>query len=159
MIGGPAPGAGNVIVGGFRAAVFVARPNTTVQGNFIGTNATGTAGLGGSIGIYHNDGANTTFVGNLISGVETGIFEVAGSANNVIRETRLARTSRGRLRSAIPTWHWLRPNTKFAVGGTNVGDGNLSRSMAARACSRYGEPGQVPFLATRSLAMADWGST
>jgi hypothetical protein len=126
MIGGPAPGAGNVIVGGFRSTVFTVGPNTTIQGNFIGTNATGTAGLGGSIGIYHNDGANNTIDGNLISGVGTGIFEVAGSSNNVIRGNKIGTDVTGtHAIGNIGNGIVLRPGFFFAVGGTSAGDGNL----------------------------------
>jgi titin len=56
-----------------------------VQGNYVGTNITGTVSLGNGTGIVIASGANgNTFAGNLISGnVAAGIqIQEAGSANN-----------------------------------------------------------------------------
>ncbi len=78
--GGTTAGLGNVISGngsgGIQAAFSV-----VIEGNFIGTNATGTAALGngaGGDGISNSDGgeaASTTITNNVVSGNHTGIFE------------------------------------------------------------------------------------
>lgn len=80
----------NVVSGNNSANVFVAAPQTTVAGNTIGLNATGTASLGnGSIGVYLWNGAQNVRVGtdgngfadslerNIISGnASYGIYAV-----------------------------------------------------------------------------------
>jgi titin len=123
IIGGSAPGAGNVIVGG-TAGVNLQCPNNVVQGNFIGTNATGTAGLGGGIGIVHADGANNTIDGNLMSGVDTGIFENAGTANTVIRGNKIGSDVTGM--AAIGNAHSgvvVHPGPFCTIGGPNAATG------------------------------------
>src|SRR5262249_34930932 len=52
-VGGTVPGAGNVISGNLSYGIWLREGATriVVQGNFIGTNATGTADLGNSLGL------------------------------------------------------------------------------------------------------------
>ncbi len=90
MIGGTQPGAGNVIAGfaeGIRG-VFVT--GSFVQGNYIGTNSAGAAGLGNGLGINllgnHSPNINTiggtaTGAGNVISG-NTGIGVVLSTGTS-----------------------------------------------------------------------------
>jgi hypothetical protein len=77
VIGGTAPGAGNVISGNGGAGVLVRDPETTgtrVEGNKIGTNAAGTAALGnGDAGVL----INVATSGNIVGGS-------APAARNVI---------------------------------------------------------------------------
>ncbi len=90
-IGGTSAGARNVISG--NSGVGIHLQSTTpsmVQGNFIGTNATGTAGLGnGSNGITilsdnHLIGGPASGAGNLISGnTNDGVLISGGSSNTV----------------------------------------------------------------------------
>jgi MBG domain-containing protein len=99
-IGGTAAGAGNLISGNNQNGLVIAggnATNNTVEGNFIGTNAAGTAALGNSFrGIYIGDGstfnpplpgfATNNLVGgstaaarNLISGNGQGGINIVGS--------------------------------------------------------------------------------
>src|SRR5260221_5478050 len=73
MIGGSAAGASNVISGFATRNIWLTTTGTsTVQGNYIGTNATGTAALaGGGVGIYKDDTGSTTNDNNVISGHTT----------------------------------------------------------------------------------------
>ncbi|KGM41169.1 hypothetical protein JY96_16965 [Aquabacterium sp. NJ1] len=88
-IGGTAAGAGNVISGHNLQGIYESSTGSvTIQGNYIGTNAAGTADLGNArYGIYLDDtgtaviGGTTAGAGNVISGNDYGgIF----AANNSI---------------------------------------------------------------------------
>ncbi|HET6789540.1 MAG TPA: DNRLRE domain-containing protein, partial [Aquabacterium sp.] len=87
-IGGTASGAGNVISGHQREGVWVTTTGSvTLQGNYIGTDATGTVDLGNTrYGIYLDDtgsatiGGTTAGAGNVISGNNLGgIYASNGS--------------------------------------------------------------------------------
>ena len=68
-IGGSSAGTRNVIAGFTDRNIWLTTTGTTtVQGNYIGTNATGTGALGGATGIYKDDTGSTTIIGNVISG-------------------------------------------------------------------------------------------
>ena len=90
QIGGTDPGTGNVISGASNAGIFVDHQNRlpTIQGNYIGTDKTGTFAIGNKYGIWDLAGAATiggtdgttpggacTGACNLISGNEIGILE------------------------------------------------------------------------------------
>src|SRR5262249_20120595 len=52
MVGGPEPGAGNVISGNMVYGILIQNSTgITVQGNFIGTDATGTTAVGNTTGV------------------------------------------------------------------------------------------------------------
>jgi hypothetical protein len=77
IIGGTVPGARNVISGNFAGVFFVAATGNTVEGNYIGTDITGTNAVGNSLaGIYmpygtpvnNLIGGSTASAGNVISG-------------------------------------------------------------------------------------------
>jgi CSLREA domain-containing protein len=74
QIGGSAPGAGNVFAGHIAGAIRMDGSDNVVQGNFIGTDATGTAGLGNGYGVGvsgttgNKIGGTGAGEGNLISG-------------------------------------------------------------------------------------------
>jgi CSLREA domain-containing protein len=93
-IGGTATGAGNIISGNASLGVYVGTFDTlgadgnAVQGNLIGTNATGTAGIGNdSTGVYLGGATNTLIggsevgAGNLISGSTIHGIHVQNAAN------------------------------------------------------------------------------
>src|SRR5262249_55508447 len=73
-IGAPVPGAGNLISGNMKAGIEINSnySNIVVQGNFVGTDATGTLALGNAVGVEIAHGLN-----NLIGGT-------TGEARNVI---------------------------------------------------------------------------
>ncbi|MDO9237872.1 MAG: DUF4347 domain-containing protein, partial [Aquabacterium sp.] len=79
-IGGTASGEGNIISGHTHEGIWVTTTGTvTIQGNYIGTDATGTVDLGNTrYGIYVDDSGTTTIggtatgAGNLISGNDLG---------------------------------------------------------------------------------------
>ncbi len=73
QIGSSAPGAGNVISGNDFIGLVIVDENTAnnvVQGNLIGTDATGTSALGNEFGVTIEGAANTA--GNVIGGILSG---------------------------------------------------------------------------------------
>jgi len=103
-IGGTAAGAGNVISGNALYGVFLqygAGPNI-VQGNYIGTNAAGTAALPNvsiGIGVYLESnvtiGGTAAGAGNLISGNGKGIAVVTGTGNAILSNSIYTNTALG----------------------------------------------------------------
>jgi uncharacterized repeat protein (TIGR01451 family)/CSLREA domain-containing protein len=74
LIGGTAPGAGNVISGNLDKGVFMGTSavRQTVQGNFIGVDATGSAALPNLDGVWMQTGSSN----NLIGGADAGAGNV-----------------------------------------------------------------------------------
>jgi len=132
--GGPDPGAGNVMSGGFYDGILVTQANTKrnrVERNLIGTNPAGTAAIPNSgYGIEIAFGAQeNTFVGNLVSGNGYGVLLAnASTVNNDLRGnfigteidgvSPLGNTFDGVLVSFSATG----TNT---VGGVTAGDANV----------------------------------
>jgi hypothetical protein len=68
-IGGTAPGAGNVISGNSGIGIRIFGSNIRIEGNYIGTDTTGTIHLGnGSYGVLGQDGGTNNVVGGLAPG-------------------------------------------------------------------------------------------
>jgi hypothetical protein len=108
VIGGTTPAACNVISGNTFNAVFVnGENNNLIQGNYIGTDKTGTKslgngkGVGAAVAIVGNSSGNTvggTTAGarNVISGNESdGIFIGSGSDPNRVLGNRIGTTANG----------------------------------------------------------------
>src|SRR5207237_8567167 len=95
-IGGSAAGARNVISGNTNDGLHLSDPATTsntVAGNYIGTNAAGTAALGNNVGVYlsnsthHNTiGGTAAGAGNVISGNRIDGIQLLdpGTSNNTV---------------------------------------------------------------------------
>jgi hypothetical protein len=89
LIGGTAPGAGNLISGNAGDGVFISGGGSNVvQGNFIGTDATGTAPLGNGAGVDIDRpdnlvGGTTPAARNIISGNRSTGFVVVERSNRV----------------------------------------------------------------------------
>ena len=135
LIGGDVPGAGNVIVANATAiSLGPGGTGTTIQGNFIGTDATSTIGLGGSVGIATNNaptdthiGGATAGAGNVFASLNQPIHLGDGASGVVIQGNHFGTDTSG----AIPV-----PNHGSAIvldtpggngsiiGGTNQGEGN-----------------------------------
>jgi hypothetical protein len=132
-VGGSAPGAGNVIVAngsdnvGLRSNFIVAN-NNLVQGNLIGTNATGTAALGGLFGIKAESHAGSAMIlGNLISGVNIGIHISDGTSNWTIRGNKIGTDITGTqpIPNSAQGILFLDGGSSLSVGGTGAGEGNI----------------------------------
>jgi parallel beta-helix repeat protein len=85
-IGGAAPGAGNLVSANANNGVWLDGDGNLVEGNRVGTDASGSAHLGnGSAGVRISSGVNNTVAGNVISGnsVHGVVLESASSGNTV----------------------------------------------------------------------------
>jgi hypothetical protein len=143
MIGGTASGAGNVF-GDWKANainlskgnLFIAFANVTIQGNLIGTDATGmlklTHGQNGiAIGIVDTIqiGGSAPGAGNLISGAsqEGIVFTVALSGTVAVQGNKIGTNINGT--APIPNGFcgiFVRAtSTSGLIGGSNPGEGNL----------------------------------
>ena len=135
----------NTLVGGFVGGRNVISGNgngmqirtgatgTTVQHNYIGVNATGTAAIGNGLGITINDAANgntiggTSSTGNLISGNNGTAISVSLNANqNVIRGNRIGTDAAG-VGAIANSSHGILISgaSGTLIGGAAAGEGNI----------------------------------
>ena len=137
LVGGAAPGARNVISGNTFSGMDIQVAGTTdtvVQGNYIGTNASGTAAIPNNESGIIIDGAHDNLIGgttggtgNLISGNQIGIYVVgSGSADNRIYGNRIGTNAAG----TGPLGN-INDGVQFVesgpnqLGGTEAGQGNV----------------------------------
>ena len=142
-IGGVTPADRNVIsaTGGCAVNLVITGSDTTVLNNYIGTNAAGTAGLGG-LGIDVSGTANSTQIGNssaagrnLISGTSADGIRLRGIAQSgtLIVGNYIGTDATGTL--AVPNSIGIditdgSPST--TIGGTSSTDGNLISGNTAQ---------------------------
>lgn len=132
LIGGTSAGARNVISGNGDAGVRISGPGTdnTVQGNYIGTNAAGTAALGNGMEGVASSGDNTLVGGttsgarNVISGNWYGVAVGGGSA--MVQGNYIGTNAAGN--AAIPNEFYGVVVDVFAsgtIGGATSAAGNV----------------------------------
>lgn len=138
QIGGAMPGAGNLISGNVQSGIFLfstLAANNSIQGNFIGVNAGGTAALPNGLAGIGVSGAPQNVIGgtlrdarNIISGNgDSGIYLLnSGAIGNVIRGNYLGtdvsgRFALGNVRDGLSLYD-APSNT---IGGATSGAGNL----------------------------------
>ncbi len=139
-VGGLLPGAGNIISGNLEVGLVfeLGTSANLVEGNFIGTDVTGSTSLGnGGAGIVIEDapdntiGGTTTGASNLISGnLDDGIFIAGASAtNNLIQGNHIGTQANGvdALGNAGDGIDFSSSNPAFnnVVGSTLSSEGNL----------------------------------
>ena len=141
-VGGALGGAGNLISGNGQDGIFLdgaTAANNFVQGNFIGTAASGTSSMGNGragVGIFgapgNAIGSPVSSAGNLISGngnpnTQGGIYIIGvGAAGNVIQGNKIGTDVTGTL--ALGNAHegiYLESAPSNTIGGTVSGTGNL----------------------------------
>ncbi len=130
-VGGTAFGDGNVIAGNGGTGLLVTAPGVTVQGNYIGTNHLGAAGLfnaGGGIQVQGSNctiGGSSTAARNIISG-NTGIgLDLLGGTGCQVLKNYVGLAPNGA--TALPnTSHGIRIATLFGststIGGAGTGN-------------------------------------
>lgn len=135
VIGGDTPGAGNVISAPNTAILLRANVVTgvTIQGNFIGVDATGSNALGGFIGISTSFAASglqiggvTPGAGNVMSGLATAINLINGSSGVVIQGNRIGTDVTGTrpIRNSSNAIFIDTVGAGSLIGGTEPGAGN-----------------------------------
>ena len=130
QIGGTEPGAGNVIAGHWEGGIVVdtGSSNNIIEGNRIGTNAAGTAGIGNGGGASFGDGEHNQVIGNLVSGNGTGIG-IYGT--NVLNQVTVVGNLIGTdITGTLPipnTYHGIRIDNapRARIGGANETDRNI----------------------------------
>lgn len=135
LLGGPQEGAGNVISGNDLPGVWIQQGSgNRVQGNFIGTDATGAMALGNNqAGVVITTGAMNTLVGgpepgagNLISANGFGIQLSAGRFARV-QGNKIGTDATGlfALGNAVDGIRIFGDASDNLIGGTAAGEGNL----------------------------------
>jgi choice-of-anchor C domain-containing protein len=151
-IGGTAAGARNLISGNGQAGVRINGSNVVVQGNYIGTNAAGTAAVAngspsaanGGVWLANGSGAliggGSTAARNVISGNGgAGIWvESAGASGAVIQGNHIGTNAAGDAAVSNGRWGIVIFGSGVQVGGTAAGAGNLvSGNTAGNAGGIY----------------------
>lgn len=132
LIGGSEAGAGNVI---FATNVVIdvrtEAANVTIQGNYLGTNASGTAGLGAGTCISGSFaspnltiGGSAPLAGNVISGCTVGIEFFSVADGLVIQGNKIGTDPSGTLPVSNSSAGILGSSVPGLIGGTGPGEGN-----------------------------------
>jgi hypothetical protein len=144
VIGGPQPGAGNLISGNREVGVLIegaGAVGTRIQGNFIGSNAEGQAPVVREdadtlLNALQQAGvalvnAGSTLVGgpgpgegNLLSGNYVGVV-IAGSGAHVVQGNRIGTGVEGRSQLANVVGVYINSASGQRIGGSSTGEGNV----------------------------------
>jgi hypothetical protein len=129
-IGGTAAASNNLISGNAAEGLLVAGDYNVVQGNFIGTDITGTAALGNRLGgVIISQGSNNTIggtaadAGNMVSANSAGGVAVGGTGNVV--QGNLIGTDITGTQALGNQGNGLSVGSSNQIGGTAAGAGNV----------------------------------
>ena len=134
VLGGQVAGAGNVISGNNYGVLITGSLATgnMLQGNFIGTDATGNGAIGNDIGLSIQDASGNTLggvepdAGNLISGNDTyGVYLSGPANNNLIQGNRIGTDEAGLAGLGNGVGIQISGGLNNLIGGTTPGAGNL----------------------------------
>jgi parallel beta-helix repeat protein len=136
-IGGVSPGAGNLISGNAIGVGIGLGGNVVVQGNYIGTDVTGTQALGNGTGVVISDDAN----GDIIGGVTPGAGNlISGNRGDGVRVQKNYNVVQGNLigtdvtgtaplgnggNGVVITPDYMVEGFHNTIGGTAPGAGNI----------------------------------
>jgi hypothetical protein len=134
IIGGTTPGSRNVISGIRSFAIGIGGFNGTgnqIQGNYIGTNAAGTAALGNFAGIALGSSNNT--VGGIVPGARNvisgsdynGIIIGSGTSGNVVQGNYVGTDASGTSKIGNSNAGIAISSSNNIIGGTTAGAGNV----------------------------------
>lgn len=133
LIGGVSPTERNIISGNERYGIFIRGETVTgvvIRGNYIGTNASGTAAIGNREGIHIDVGAQNNVVGgdaaghrNIISGNSWGVAILgANTANNLVIGNYIGTDASGMV--ALGNY-WGGVTVQAYAHDNTIGPGNL----------------------------------
>jgi titin len=167
VIGGTVAGARNIISGSGGVGVGIAFPGAAgnlVQGNYIGTDVTGTVALGNSRGVFISNGATGNVVGgtaagagNVISG-HTGeglILQDPGTSGNMVQGNFIGTNAAGT--GALPNGTGVLITigaTNNIVGLGNVISGNTSSGVRISGAGTSGNIVRASFIGTDKTGLA-----
>jgi titin len=143
QIGGTDPGAGNVISGNGSIGITIGSAGNQVQGNLIGTDASGTVGLGNAgDGVEINAGESNhdnLIGGNVISGNATGV--AIFGANNIVQGNLIGTDVTGSVAihnvfSGVDIGSGAGADN--LIGGTDPGTGNVISGNGTGITLRFG---------------------
>jgi len=168
LIGGATAGAGNVVGSWSDFGIIVQNGNDNrIQGNLIGTDATGTVRLGGQIGVeYAGSGTGNKIggtgagEGNVIDGATTSAVELFfdGSPDLLVQGNFIGTDITG----AVPLGNAqgiLVYDGKGIVGGTAAGAGNRIAFNSTSGVSIFATSKNVPILGNEIYANGGLGIT
>ncbi|HMB90261.1 MAG TPA: right-handed parallel beta-helix repeat-containing protein [Rhodothermales bacterium] len=150
VIGGPDPGKGNVISGNGGNGITISFGSTDnlIEGNFIGTNPTGSMAVGNAAdGIHISGSSDNTFRGNLLSSNGSDGIELReGAAKTVVTGNRIGTDITGSVdlgNGEIGIRMVMAPEN--TIGGTTTETRNLISGNAAHGILIRGEVMEAPF--------------
>jgi len=130
-VGGTSAGKRNVIAGTGALVDVFSGSKTHVQGDYLGTDATGTTKLGGSTGVYVGAGATSTVIGgstsgagNVISGTGTAV-DLIGPHGTVVAGNRIGTNAAGNAAIANANGVAILGGIGNTIGGTTAAARNV----------------------------------
>jgi hypothetical protein len=142
LIGGLTASARNVISGNGGDGIFITTNSSSnkIQGNFIGTNAAGTAALANKDGMFlsgngnNTIGGNTFFARNVISGNSGSAGLLIQSSSNIVQGNYIGTDVSGTLAIGNHFGIWINFASNNSIGGTvdaerNIISGNQSHGI------------------------------
>lgn len=139
-VGGQQPSARNLISGNDVGLIMYSANDNVVEGNFIGTDATGLSALGNTgTGVSDQEsagnhiGGSAPGAGNLISGNHEGygIYASSGHGGTVIQGNKIGTDVTGKMKLGnkygvvVSEWDLAADVKGAQIGGTGLGEGNL----------------------------------
>ncbi len=127
--------------------------NTVVQGNYIGTNASGTAPLANGTGIDIRDlssgariGGTEPGAGNLISGNQSGVSVQVGAVNSTILGNLIGLNQSGTTALANSVYGIQVNGSGATIGGTQAGARNIISGNGLDGVALHGQQGSNAIL-------------
>ncbi len=168
-IGGTTAGARNIISGNTSDGIEISGATTTgnvVQGNYIGTDVTGTVDLGNSVAGIRLNGANNIIGGttaaerNVIAGNSSGItISSVNATGNVIEGNYIGTDATGTAALGNTFGIWVTAGSGNVIGGTasgasNVIAGNTNHGIYLTGSETTGNFVQGNYIGTTSGSLA-----